>query len=82
MTKKEYLESQGFSWSGCEYYIKDDFDYCQYIAIKKDDPHIKVKCYSSIYSDNDIKKLQIVFNNLKQVQEECMKLPTYQRRKQ
>ena len=48
--------------------------------------HIKnnhiVRENGSIWSDSDIKKLQIVFNNLKQIQEECMALPTYHRRKQ
>lgn len=85
MTKKEYLKSQGFYWDSLwEYYVKEDpkdIDYCQYISIKKDNPYIKVMCYSGIYSDNDIKKLQIVFNNLKRIQEECMALPTYKRKK-
>jgi hypothetical protein len=82
VTKKEYLESKGFEWVTLDIYIKEDVNYCQYISIERKNPYITVKCYSEICSDNDIKKLQIVFNNLKQIQEECMKLPTYHRRKQ
>lgn len=81
MTKKEYLESKGFRWDKVwEYYVKEDFDHGQCISIDKNNPYIEVKCYTGIYSDNDIKKLQIVFNNLKQIQEECMALPTYKKR--
>lgn len=82
MTKKEYLESKGFHYERAGYYVKEDLNYCQYISINLKDPYIKVKRYASIWSDNDIKHLQIVFNNLKQIQEECMALPTYHRRKQ
>lgn len=74
MTKKEYLESRGFCWDDWGYYAKESFDYRQCISINKDGPYIKVICYNSIYSDADIKKLQIVFNNLKQIQEKCMEL--------
>lgn len=82
MTKKEYLKSKGFEWDNWGYYARESFDYQERISIDKDDPYIKVICYSGIYSDNDIKNLQIAFNNLKRIQEECMALPTYHRRKQ
>lgn len=81
MTKKEYLKSKGFYRNCWGDYLKEDFDYCQCISIDEDHPYIKVICFAGIYSDNDIKNLQIVFNNLKQIQEECMKLPTYKRKK-
>lgn len=82
MTKKEYLKSKGFGWDDWGYYARESLDYRECISIDKDDPYIKVILYGSIWSDSDIKKLQIVFNNLKQIQEECMALPTYHRRKQ
>ena len=82
MTKKEYLESKGFEWLALGYYIKKEFNYDLFISIGRKNPFIKVKCYYCFYSDNDIKNLQIVFNNLKKIQEECMALPTYHRRKQ
>lgn len=82
MTKKEYLISKGFHWDKVwEHYVRESLDYQECISIKKDNPYIKVLCYNATWFDNDIKNLQIVFNNLKQIQEECMALPTYKRRK-
>lgn len=81
MTKKEYLESQGFRWERSGYYLKEGFYYDLVISIERKNPFVMLKCYHNFYSDNDIKKLQIAFNNLKRAQEECMALPTYHRRK-